>query len=62
MEANNWAAVLKGMNQIFELGLSEEALCEYGVKLGADIPFCIKGGIALTEGIGEVMSDVKGSV
>lgn len=56
------AAVLKGMNQIFELGLSEEALCEYGVKLGADIPFCIKGGIALTEGIGEVMSDVKGSV
>lgn len=50
------AAVLILMNQLYELNLSEEELCEIGVKLGADIPFCIKGGVALCEGIGEKMT------
>ena len=47
------AAVLKGMNILFELGLSEETLRELGLKLGADVPYCISGGTALAEGIGE---------
>ncbi|MGN1147707.1 MAG: 4-(cytidine 5'-diphospho)-2-C-methyl-D-erythritol kinase, partial [Lachnospiraceae bacterium] len=47
------AAVLKGMNRLFDLELSEEELKELGVKLGADIPYCIMGGTALAEGIGE---------
>lgn len=47
------AAALKGMNQLFALGLSEQELCELGVTLGADIPYCIMGGTALSEGIGE---------
>lgn len=47
------AAVLKGMNTLFSLGLSEEELKVLGVKLGADIPYCIMGGTALAEGIGE---------
>lgn len=47
------AAVLKGMNTLFETGLSEEELCGLGVKLGADVPYCIMGGTALAEGIGE---------
>jgi len=47
------AATLKGMNQLFALGLSEQELCELGVTLGADIPYCIMGGTALSEGIGE---------
>ncbi|MDD6616850.1 MAG: 4-(cytidine 5'-diphospho)-2-C-methyl-D-erythritol kinase [Lachnospiraceae bacterium] len=47
------AAVLKGMNDLYSLGLSEAQLCERGVKLGADIPYCIMGGTALAEGIGE---------
>ncbi len=47
------AAVLKGMNTLFSLGLSEEELKMLGVKLGADIPYCIMGGTALAEGIGE---------
>lgn len=47
------AAALKGMNQLFSLGLSEEELRNRGVKLGADIPYCIMGGTALAEGIGE---------
>lgn len=47
------AAALKGMNQLFSLGLSEQELRDRGVKLGADIPYCIMGGTALSEGIGE---------
>ncbi len=53
------AAVLKGMNALFELGLSTEELCEYGVKLGADVPFCILGGTALSEGIGEILTSLS---
>ncbi|MCD7766100.1 MAG: 4-(cytidine 5'-diphospho)-2-C-methyl-D-erythritol kinase [Lachnospiraceae bacterium] len=47
------AAVLIGTNELFELGLSKEELMERGVKLGADIPYCILRGTALAEGIGE---------
>ena len=47
------AAVLKGINELYGLDLSAEALCQRGVKLGADIPYCIMGGTALAEGIGE---------
>lgn len=50
------AAALKGMNQLFSLGLSTQELCDRGVKLGADIPYCIQGGTALSEGIGEVLT------
>jgi 4-diphosphocytidyl-2-C-methyl-D-erythritol kinase len=50
------AAVLKGMNLLFDLGLNEQQLCEYGVKLGADVPFCIMGKTALSEGIGEILT------
>lgn len=37
------AAVLRGVNQLFQLGLTDEQLQEYGVKLGADVPYCIVG-------------------
>ena len=50
------AAALRGMNTLFELGLRSERLEELGVRLGADIPFLIKGGIALAEGIGEKLT------
>lgn len=50
------AAVLKGMNTLWETGLSEKELQEMGVKLGADIPYCIMGGTALSEGIGEKLT------
>ncbi len=51
--SSNAAAVLVGMNRLFKLGLSEEELMERGVKLGADVPYCIMRGTALAEGIGE---------
>lgn len=50
------AAVLKGMNALFSLGLSERELCDAGVRLGADVPYCIIGGTALAEGIGEKLT------
>lgn len=50
------AAVLKGINSLFSLGLSDEELMKRGVKLGADVPYCIMGGTALSEGIGEILT------
>lgn len=50
------AAILFGMNKMFKLGLSRKDLMDRGVKLGADVPYCIMRGTALAEGIGEVLS------
>lgn len=50
------AAVLVGMNRIFNLGLKQSRLMELGLKLGADVPFCIMRGTALAEGIGEKLT------
>lgn len=50
------AAVLYGINRIFDLGLSKEDLMKRGVKLGADVPYCIMRGTALAEGIGEELT------
>ena len=50
------AAVLKGMNELFSLGLSEARLRDIGVRIGADVPYCIMGGTALSEGIGEILT------
>lgn len=50
------AAVLFGVNKMFELGLSTRELMERGVRLGADVPYCIMRGTALSEGIGEKLT------
>ena len=50
------AATLRGINKLYELGISDTELRRLGVRLGADIPFCIMGGTALSEGIGEVLT------
>lgn len=47
------AAVLKGLNQMYETGLTLEQLRAIGNQIGKDIPFCLQGGIALAEGTGE---------
>ena len=47
------AAVMKGINHIFHLGLTPAQLMEDGLSIGADVPYCILGGTALAEGIGE---------
>lgn len=50
------AAALRGLNILFEMGYSTEELQRLGVKLGADIPYCIVGGTMLSEGIGEILT------
>lgn len=58
--SSDTAAVLRGANRLLSLGLSVEDLCAVGVRLGADVPFCIHGGLALVEGIGEEITELPG--
>ncbi len=53
------AAVIIALNEIYKTGLSDEQLCEIGVKIGADLPFCLTGGTLLAQGIGDKLSKVK---
>lgn len=48
------AATLHALNKMYATYLDEEELCEIGVKLGADVPFCLTGGTRLCQGIGEI--------
>lgn len=50
------AATLLGINQLYDLVLTKDELCEIGVALGADVPFCICQGTMLSEGIGEILT------
>ncbi|SFT47837.1 4-diphosphocytidyl-2-C-methyl-D-erythritol kinase [Selenomonas sp. GACV-9] len=49
------AAVLRGMNALYDLDISDEKLCELGARLGSDIPFCLLGGTMLSTGRGEIL-------
>lgn len=53
------AAVLKGMAKLFEINVEEGKLMDLGLKIGADIPFCVKGGTALCEGVGEDITPLR---
>lgn len=50
------AATLSGINQLFRLNLNQETLMRIGLELGADVPYCIMQGTALSEGIGEILT------
>lgn len=52
------AATMIAMNELFGLGQTKEQLMELGVRLGAGVPFCILGGTALAEGIGEQLTSL----
>ena len=53
------AAVFHALNELFELNMTTSDMCKMGVKLGADIPYCIMGGTYLSEGIGEVLTKLN---
>lgn len=57
--SSDCAATLVGMNILFSLGLRNRELMERGKKLGADVPYCILRGTALSEGIGEILTPLK---
>lgn len=54
--SSDCAATLLAINELCRLALVKEELCELGVKLGADVPFCIRKGTMLSEGIGEILT------
>lgn len=54
----NAAAVLRGLDRLFETGLPEEQLRDMGVQVGADVPFCIAGGCKLARGKGELLEEL----
>lgn len=53
------AAVIVALNKLFDANLTDNELCRIGVKIGADVPFCIVGGTLLAQGIGDVLNKVK---
>ena len=57
--STNAAAVLVIMNKLFNVNASLEVLKEIGLKIGADVPYCIEGGTDLCEGIGEIITPLK---
>lgn len=50
------AAVIRGMNRLYDLHLTEDELCAIGARVGSDVPFCIIGGTCLSEGRGEILT------
>ncbi len=50
------AAVLVGIDRLWELGLTQSQLCDFAAQLGSDIPFCVTGGTSLATGRGEILS------
>lgn len=58
------AAVLSGLNELWELGMDGQQLRALGKSLGADVPFCLMGGTALAQGIGDKLTpiDLKGDL
>ena len=53
------ACVLSIMNEMFGIKATEKELCDIALKIGADVPYCIKGGTALCEGIGEKITHLS---
>ncbi len=53
------AAALRGINRLYGLGLTPSELEELGLKLGADVPFLIRGGLKRAEGVGEILSGLR---
>ena len=51
------AAVLYGLNRLWDLQLAQKELETLGLHLGADVPFCLRGGLVRTGGIGEVLEE-----
>ncbi|MCD6436624.1 MAG: 4-(cytidine 5'-diphospho)-2-C-methyl-D-erythritol kinase [Clostridiales bacterium] len=58
--STNAATVIQGINEIFEIGLSQNDMMSLGSSLGADVPFCFMSGAARAKGIGAELTPVKG--
>lgn len=54
------AAVLRALDALSDEPIGVEELCRIGAKLGADVPFCVRGGAMRTQGIGDVLTPCAG--
>lgn len=57
--SSNAAAVLAGLNRLYDLGQSRESLQDLGASLGSDVPFFFSDGLALATGRGEVLTPLE---
>jgi 4-diphosphocytidyl-2-C-methyl-D-erythritol kinase len=57
--SSNCAAVIAGLNKLWNLNMSQDKMLDIGLRVGADVPFCILGGTYLAEGIGEKLSKLN---
>lgn len=57
--SSNCAAVIRGLNTLWNLNITDDEMSEIGLKIGADVPFCLTGGTCLTEGIGEKLTKLN---
>jgi len=53
------AAVLKGVNELFHLNIDQFSMLKFGKEIGADVPYCLRGGTMLSEGIGEILTELE---
>lgn len=56
------ASVIKGMNKLFDLGMSVSDMLSIGLEIGADVPFCILGGCYIARGVGEKLTPIDSSL
>ncbi|MDD3124142.1 MAG: 4-(cytidine 5'-diphospho)-2-C-methyl-D-erythritol kinase [Candidatus Izemoplasmatales bacterium] len=52
------ASIIKGINRLFDLNLSNEEMSEIGIRFGADVPYCLNDGPAIVEGVGELVTKI----
>ncbi len=57
--SSNAAAVIVGLNLLWDLGLTQPQLQELGAKIGSDVPFCVAGGTAIATGRGEILDPIQ---
>lgn len=57
--STNCATTLRALNKLWDLGLSDQELMDMGIKIGADVPYCLMGGTALAQGIGEELTRLR---
>lgn len=57
--SSNAATVIIGLNELLKLGMTMDEMQELGVKVGADVAFCLRGGTCLCEGLGDIITELK---
>ena len=58
-DSSDAAAALKGLNELWSLGLTDDELEKIGLTIGADVPFCIRGGLQRAQGVGERLTPLS---